>query len=174
MEQDWETVTFKAKKPKNTPAGLAKARQQGLAVETTKKFNAGGNKQKAAPVDSVRLAGPTSIDEDAEQLSVPTVSRDQARAIQQGRTAKGLTQKELATRLNITATQLAEYEQGKAIPNNQVLGKLERTLGVKLRGKDIGAKLEPKGKGQGKTQAKAQGKGQGKGQGKTQSKKKQQ
>jgi len=170
MERDWETVTFKAKKPKNTAQGVAKARQQGLSVATTKKFNAGGNKQAPAPVDAVRLAASTSIDEDAEQLAVPTVSRDQSRAIQQGRTAKGITQKELATRLNITATQLAEYEQGKAIPNNQVLGKMERILGVKLRGKDIGAKLEPRGKAQGKTQAKAQGKAQGK----AQSKKKQQ
>ena len=28
-----------------------------------------------------------------------------------------------------------EYEQGKAIPNQQIIGKMERTLGVKLRGK---------------------------------------
>ena len=39
---------------------------------------------------------------------------------------------------------VTEYEQGKAIPNNQILGKLERALGVKLRGKDIGAPLAPK------------------------------
>lgn len=37
-----------------------------------------------------------------------------------------------------------EYEAGKAIPNNQILGKLERALGVKLRGKDIGTPLQPK------------------------------
>lgn len=34
-----------------------------------------------------------------------------------------------------------EYENGKAIPNQQVLTKLERALGVKLRGKDIGQPL---------------------------------
>jgi len=37
---------------------------------------------------------------------------------------------------------LQDYEAGKAIPNPQILSKLERTLGVKLRGSDIGKKLE--------------------------------
>jgi putative transcription factor len=39
-----------------------------------------------------------------------------------------------------------EYEQAKGIPNQQILAKLERALGVKLRGKDIGAPLGPRGK----------------------------
>lgn len=30
---------------------------------------------------------------------------------------------------------IQEYECGKAIPNQQIITKLERTLGVKLRGK---------------------------------------
>lgn len=29
---------------------------------------------------------------------------------------------------------IQEYESGKAIPNNQIIVKLERVLGVKLRG----------------------------------------
>ena len=39
-----------------------------------------------------------------------------------------------------------EYESSKAVPNQAILGKLERTLGIKLRGKDKGAPLAPKGK----------------------------
>lgn len=37
-----------------------------------------------------------------------------------------------------------ELEAGKAIPDNAVLGKLERELKIKLRGSNIGAKLEAK------------------------------
>ena len=55
--------------------------------------------------------------------------------IQQARMAKSLTQKQLATLINEKPNVIAEYEQGKAIPNHQILGKLERKLGVKLRGK---------------------------------------
>ena len=34
-----------------------------------------------------------------------------------------------------------DYEAGRAIPNQQLLAKLERALGVKLRGKNIGEPL---------------------------------
>lgn len=34
-----------------------------------------------------------------------------------------------------------DYEAGRAIPNQQILTKLERALGVKLRGKDKGQPL---------------------------------
>jgi len=36
---------------------------------------------------------------------------------------------------------IAELEQGKSIPNQQILGKIERKIGLKLRGKSIGEPL---------------------------------
>ena len=39
-----------------------------------------------------------------------------------------------------------EYESGKAVPNQAILAKMERALEMKLRGKDKGAPLAPKGK----------------------------
>lgn len=63
------------------------------------------------------------------------------KAIGQARQAKGFTQKDLATKIAEKPQVVQEYESGKAIPNPQILGKLERALGVKLRGKGIGEPL---------------------------------
>eukprot|EP01087_Luapelamoeba_hula_P009159 TRINITY_DN234_c0_g1_i1.p1 TRINITY_DN234_c0_g1~~TRINITY_DN234_c0_g1_i1.p1 ORF type:complete len:175 (-),score=29.43 TRINITY_DN234_c0_g1_i1:120-644(-) len=142
----WETITFRAKKPKNTPQGIEKARQQGLAVETSRKFNAGGNKQgPGVPTNAGRIAEDrNSIDEDADKIEVKHVSRDVSRVIQQARSELGITQRDLAVRVNVPASTVADYEAGRGVPNQQVLGKMERVLGYKLRGKDIGSKMEPK------------------------------
>ena len=55
-------------------------------------------------------------------------------AISQARMEKGLSQKDCAQKINEKPSVLQDYESGKAIPNTQILAKLERVLGVKLRG----------------------------------------
>lgn len=45
-----------------------------------------------------------------------------------------MSQKDLAQKVNEKPSVIADYEASRAIPNPQILGKLERTLGVKLRG----------------------------------------
>ena len=46
--------------------------------------------------------------------------------------AKKMTQKELATKINEKPQVVGEYESGKAVPNGQIIVKMERVLGVKL------------------------------------------
>ena len=75
------------------------------------------------------------IDQETEELKHKTVSQDISRLIIQGRNTKKMNQKQLAQALAVQASVIQDYENGKAIPNNQLLGKLERVLGVKLRGK---------------------------------------
>lgn len=53
-----------------------------------------------------------------------------------------MSQKDLAQKVNEKPSVIQDYESGKAVPNPQILSKLERTLKVKLRGADIGKKLE--------------------------------
>lgn len=68
---------------------------------------------------------------------------DVGKLIQQGRQAKGLTQKDLATKINEKPQVITDYEAGRGIPNNVILGKIERAIGLKLRGKDRGLPLVP-------------------------------
>lgn len=53
-------------------------------------------------------------------------------ALQQARMAKGLTQKQLSSRLNIDSVDLNAWERGTRIPSNDIIAKLSRELCAKL------------------------------------------
>ncbi|KAK3242088.1 multiprotein-bridging factor 1b [Cymbomonas tetramitiformis] len=133
--QDWNEVVIRkggASRPNSAarkdPAAVKAAMRSGAGVETMKKFSAGGNQQKSVQKNTAKL------DNETEELSHERVSTDLKKAIIQGRSAKGLTQAQLAQQINEKPQIIQEYETGKAIPNNQILSKMERILGVKLRG----------------------------------------
>lgn len=92
---------------------------------------AAGTNKGHQGTDHQRIA---KLDRENEVAPPPKVSPTVGKTIGQGRQAKGLTQKELGTRINEKPNVIAEYESGKAIPNAQILAKMERVLGVKLRG----------------------------------------
>jgi len=144
-EAGWDEVTVLRKRAPKAGAlrsqqAVNAAQRQGLDIETNKKWAAGGNKQHATSKNTAKL------DRETEELRHETVSLDLTKVIQQARQAKGWSQKEFATKINEKPQVVNEYESGKAIPNNQILTKMERILGVKLRGKDRGKPLGPKGK----------------------------
>ncbi|KAF7778875.1 transcriptional regulator family: Helix-turn-helix [Agaricus bisporus var. burnettii] len=103
-----------------------------------KKVTGGANKARQG-TDHQRIA---KLDRENEVAPPPKVSPSVGRAIQTARQELQLSQKELAQKINEKPSVLQDYESGKAVPNPQILGKLERTLKVKLRGADIGKKLE--------------------------------
>jgi len=141
-ESDWDTVTVLRKRgptaaQSKSKQAVAAAQRRGEELETSKKWAAGQNKQFVITKNTAKL------DRETEELQHQRVSLEVGKHIQAGRSAKGLTQKDLATKINEKPQIIAEYETGKAIPNNQVLAKIERALGTKLRGKDIGKPLDP-------------------------------
>ncbi|CAD5121509.1 DgyrCDS10013 [Dimorphilus gyrociliatus] len=111
------------------------AQRQGASIDTSKKFGAASNKQHSANKNTAKL------DRETEELHHDKLDIDTAKMIQKARQNKELTQKELAARISERPQIVNEYESGKAIPNQQILTKLERALGVKLRGKDKGKPL---------------------------------
>ncbi|KAJ2916832.1 hypothetical protein MD484_g3591, partial [Candolleomyces efflorescens] len=114
------------------------ARRTGAVVATDKKIASGSNKAHVG-TDHQRIA---KLDRENEVAPPTKVAPSVGRAMQTARLEKQLTQKDLAARINEKPSVLQDYESGKAIPNPQILGKLERALGVKLRGANIGQKLE--------------------------------
>eukprot|EP00112_Aurelia_sp_Birch-Aquarium-sp1_P021745 Seg593.3 transcript_id=Seg593.3/GoldUCD/mRNA.D3Y31 product="Endothelial differentiation-related factor 1" protein_id=Seg593.3/GoldUCD/D3Y31 len=142
---DWDEVTYLKKKPMTAKDARSKdainaAMRKGAGVDTEKKYAAGGNKQHTAAKDTAKL------DRETEDFHHQTVSLDVGKLIQKIRMEKEWTQKDLATRINEKPQVINDYEAGRAIPNNQIMNKLERALGVRLRGKDKGKPMQPKAK----------------------------
>ncbi|XP_015122392.1 endothelial differentiation-related factor 1 homolog [Diachasma alloeum] len=142
---DWDTVpiTLRKKAPKGSALKSEKAinnaRRQGVAVDTQVKWGGGANKQHVTTKNTAKL------DRETEELKHETVPLDLGKLIQQGRANKNLSQKDLATKVNEKVQVINDYEAGRGIPNQLVIGKIEKVLGMKLRGKDRGKPLEPRG-----------------------------
>ena len=75
--------------------------------------------------------GPKPL-EDGEEFNVAKVSPELKKALQQARVANKMSQKQLATLLNVPVQEITKYETGKIIPNNQFISRMERALGTKL------------------------------------------
>ncbi|KAL7418660.1 multiprotein-bridging factor 1 [Cryptotrichosporon argae] len=93
--------------------------------------------QAKGPADHQRIA---KLDRDDAPKPPEKVDSSVGKALATARMnkktadGKSMTQKELATAVNAKPQDIAELESGKAVPNQQLLAKLERVVGVKLRG----------------------------------------
>lgn len=132
--QDWNDVVLRKGGAKGGGAGQAKsatavnaALRSGAEVATVKKFNAGSNSNTGAGMNAAKL------DRETEELSHERVSSELKKQISTARLAKKMTQAQLAQAINEKPAVINDYENGKAIPNPQVLGKLSRVLGVTLK-----------------------------------------
>lgn len=117
-DQDWETVVLRK------PPSAIKKDSTGINVPAKKLTD-----------EQIRL---NKLEN--EELVENKISLEVRKVIQQARQAKNMSQSQLAQQLNVKPNVINEYESGKVVPNNQLLGKMERILKVKLRGKDIGKK----------------------------------
>jgi ribosome-binding protein aMBF1 (putative translation factor) len=77
--------------------------------------------------ESVNLA---KVANETEAFHHTHVSKEDARAIIQGRVAKKLTQEKLAQALNLPVKTIADIERGVAIYNGSVLARIRRYLQI--------------------------------------------
>ena len=111
-QQDWDQVQWSKHPNKKTLAS------GGGDVETVKKH---------PNMDAMRKL------ENSEETSHKRVSFDMKRKIQKARMDKKMTQKQLAQALQVKPQIVNEYETGKAIPDSNLINKMQRILGTKLR-----------------------------------------
>lgn len=126
--QQWETVFLSAKKKSaaassstGSASAIRSAMNKGQAIESVERNRGLETAQRSR-----------SLENDTETLAHATVSHDLKVALQKARQAKKMTQKELGLSIQEKASVINEYESGKAIPNNQLISKMERALGTKL------------------------------------------
>eukprot|EP01060_Flectonema_neradi_P011509 TRINITY_DN1856_c0_g1_i1.p1 TRINITY_DN1856_c0_g1~~TRINITY_DN1856_c0_g1_i1.p1 ORF type:complete len:168 (+),score=37.75 TRINITY_DN1856_c0_g1_i1:66-569(+) len=136
--QDWDTVTLNKRPAPKSGGGALR-----IAPGESKFVSRGGPHVSAGgrTLNQQHNTGSMNhkkLDEDTENLKHKMVSRDFQITLMQARMSKGWNQKELALKCQERETIIKEYENGKAIPNNQVIQKMERALGIHLKGKEAG------------------------------------
>ncbi|RRT65114.1 hypothetical protein B296_00036068 [Ensete ventricosum] len=140
ITQDWEPIVIRKKAPtaaaKKDEKAVNAARRSGAEIETIKKCNPAGTNKAASSSTSLNTR---KLDDETENLTHERVSSELKKNIMQARLGKKLTQAQLGQTsimpqlINEKPQVIQEYESGKAIPNQQIITKLERVLGVKLR-----------------------------------------
>jgi putative transcription factor len=132
--QDWETVVFK-KRPNQTEA--IKAAQRSGNTESIKKTDA-GNRQNSTIVNSYKI---DNIDSSEQKLSLKMIDTKATEAIRKKRCELKLSQKELANKAQVPESVIKSLENNKEQHNPPLLTKIQRVLGIKLLGQNIGEPL---------------------------------
>lgn len=103
--QDWNPVVFNASRQNNPK-----------------------NKGPVLPEEVIRMK---KIEEGT--YVIPKVSVALQQQIRNARSAKGMTQKELAAKINVKSNIINSYESGNIIPDAATLQKISRVLGTPLK-----------------------------------------
>ncbi|CRH00154.1 multiprotein bridging factor type 1, putative [Plasmodium relictum] len=127
--QDLKPVIWHKNEKKTKPKNIEEARKLGIDVEIEKKYFGGKNKSSKG---NLIIENKAKIEQENENFKIDRVTPTFSRALQQARMNKKLTQAQLARLINESETVIKEYENGKAIPNNVIIQKLNRVLGINL------------------------------------------
>lgn len=118
--QDWTTITF-SKKTKTTSSSDSTSKKPSVNIIANKIEN--------------------KVNNTDERLVIKPIDINAVRAITKARVELGLSQKELANKINVSDAVIKSIEQNKEPNNTQLLNKLQKVLKIKLLGDNIGTPL---------------------------------
>lgn len=128
--QDWNVVTWnktgEKKKNESDNQYINRIKKTDSSLVSTINKNS-GNKQ--TEVDNLKLR---KIEAEEETFIIPKVSLSMGKKIAQLRCEKKMTQKDLAFKLCLNVKIIQDYENSKAIPNSNIINKLEKVLGSSI------------------------------------------
>jgi len=102
-------------------------------VDIGKSSSFGGGKVKTENKAMTSISSKNiKLEEETETFKIQKSGQELGKALMKARMAKGKSQKILANDIKERVQVIQQYESGKAIPNPQIITKLERLLGVKL------------------------------------------
>lgn len=124
--QDWNKITFTGPvgKAKKGERAIQDAHRKGNEVETIRK-NAGNNNRGPA-INMKKMAEETDV------IHLAELPHEFRMAMQKARVSANLSQADLAKRINEKQSVINDYENGRAVPNPQVIVKIERALETRL------------------------------------------
>lgn len=131
--QDWEPVVFRKKQPAkpSDPQALKEALRKGHDhFETKTKIS---DQAMAYAAKLRKLEADTMVGGEAVTMKLPCLDLANRQEMLRARTAKGLSQAQLAQQLNVRASVIHDMESGKPIMNHELLVKLNRVLGTHLK-----------------------------------------
>lgn len=140
--QDWEPQVFNFQDRKNATSkkpqrasekDVNRALQSSQPVQIEKKEHMRLNQQAHSAGANAK-----KLDEDSEHLKVKRVDPQIRMRIMKARQDLNWSQQDLAQKISERTTVVTEYENGKAVPEERIIVKLEKALGVYLRGAKVG------------------------------------
>lgn len=140
--QDWQPQVFNFEKRDNqatrrpqrvTQKDANRAIQSGQVVQVEKKEHIRANQQTVSAGANAK-----KLDEDHDNLKVKRVDPQLRTRIMKARQQLNWSQQDLAQQISQRATVVTQYENGKAVPQERVIVKMEKAFGLYLRGVNAG------------------------------------
>jgi hypothetical protein len=125
---NWTTVSSKKALPKNTTPGFEHQNWDNVVINKKPSPNSNQTKKNINP-EAIRLA---KLDNN-DFVKLKSLSIDARQELVKARVAKGFNQEKLAQALAIPANLYKDIENGKTIPQQNVLSKINSFLGTKVK-----------------------------------------